>query len=393
LFHFLHTADWQIGRQYGQFDGDDAALLAEARLDVVAAIARLAAERGVDAVLVAGDVFDTQGISDRTIRKLFANLAAYTGDWVMIAGNHDAALTDSVWTRARKLGCIGANVHIPLETTVVSLARADILAAPLTQRHTYGDVTDAFDLMPGDAGRIRIGLAHGSVAGRLADTIDSANPIASDRAARAHLDYLALGDWHGCLSIDARTWYSGTPETDRFRGNDPGYVLEVKIPSAGAVPEVQRVSVGRYRWTLCAQTIVVPADVDELDRRLADLGANDVVRLELDGAIALSVWDRLKEVVARAEARVRALRLSTDGIRLEPDEHDLAELGVDGYVGAVAAQLQALQQDTAGPDAIADGAAAVCGISRSNAAREALRLLIQFQRESGGRANTREQAP
>ena len=32
MTHFLHTADWQIGRQYGQFETDDAALLAELEL-------------------------------------------------------------------------------------------------------------------------------------------------------------------------------------------------------------------------------------------------------------------------------------------------------------------------------------------------------------------------
>ena len=45
MIHFLHPADWQIGRQYGQFEPDDASLLAEARFDAVASIARLAAER------------------------------------------------------------------------------------------------------------------------------------------------------------------------------------------------------------------------------------------------------------------------------------------------------------------------------------------------------------
>ena len=121
MTHFLHTADWQIGRQYGQFETDDAAMLAEARFDVVARVATLAAERGVDAVLVAGDVFDTQGVSDRTIRRLFAAMAAYAGPWVMIAGNHDAALADSVWSRAMQLGCIPGNVHVPLRTGVVDL--------------------------------------------------------------------------------------------------------------------------------------------------------------------------------------------------------------------------------------------------------------------------------
>ena len=34
----------------------------------------------------------------------------------MIAGNHDAALADSVWTRAIQLGCVPANVHVPLRS-------------------------------------------------------------------------------------------------------------------------------------------------------------------------------------------------------------------------------------------------------------------------------------
>ncbi len=124
MTHFLHTADWQIGRQYGQFETDDAALLAEARFDVVARIAALATERDVDAVLVAGDVFDTQGVSDRTIRRLFAAMTAYAGPWVMIAGNHDAALADSVWSRAAQLDCIPANVHVPTQIGVVDLPDA-----------------------------------------------------------------------------------------------------------------------------------------------------------------------------------------------------------------------------------------------------------------------------
>ena len=42
-----------------------------------------------------------------------------------------------------------------------------------------------------------------------------------ERAERARLDYLALGDWHGTLEIAPRTWYAGTPEPDRFRANEP----------------------------------------------------------------------------------------------------------------------------------------------------------------------------
>ena len=368
MTHFLHTADWQIGRQYGQFETDDAAMLAEARFDVVARIAALAAERGVDAVLVAGDVFDTQGVSDRTIRRLFAAMAAYAGPWVMIAGNHDAALADSVWSRATQLGCIPPNVHVPLRTGVVDLAAINlaVLAAPLTQRHTYDDVTQAFDALETGPGRIRVGLAHGSVAGRLPDTIDATNPIAADRAARARLDYLALGDWHGCLSIDERTWYAGTPEQDRFRGNEPGHALHVRIEAPGAAPVVERLATGKYRWSAWSETLSLPSDAQALAARMAELRAEDVLRLDLQGHVNMETWEALQRAVAQAAAQVRALLPDLSGLMLEPDEADLAELRASGYVGEVATQLQALQAD---PD-------------QSAVAGEALRLLLRFQRES-----------
>lgn len=368
MTHFLHTADWQIGRQYGQFETDDAAMLAEARFEVVARIAALAAERRVDAVLVAGDVFDTQAVSDRSIRRLFAAMAGYAGPWVMIAGNHDAALADSVWTRAMQLGCIPANVHVPLATGVVDLPDANlaVLAAPLTQRHTYDDVTQVFDALETTPGRIRVGLAHGSVAGRLPDTIDATNPIAPDRADRAHLDYLALGDWHGCLSIDARTWYAGTPEQDRFRGNEPGYVLDVRIDAPGVAPVVERIPTGRYRWSAWTETLSLPTDAQALAERMAALRADDVLRLDVQGHVNLETWDALQKAVDQAAAQVRALLPDLSGVRLEPDEADLAELRASGYVGEVAAQLQALQADE----------------DQSAVASEALRLLLRFQREA-----------
>ncbi|QEI09001.1 DNA repair exonuclease [Pigmentiphaga aceris] len=365
MLRFIHTADWQIGRHYGQFDVEDGAVLADARIDTVGRIAQLAASRQVDAVLVAGDVFDTQAVSDRTIRRLFAALAPFAGPWIMIAGNHDAALADSVWTRAAQLGCVPANVHRPNGLLVLPDLRAAVLAAPLTQRHTYDDVTDAFDRLESPDDHLRIGIAHGSVTGRLPDTIDSTNSIAADRASRARLDYLALGDWHGCLQIDANTWYAGTPEQDRFRGNEPGFVLEVAIDAVGAVPAVTRHQIGRYVWSSWSVHISVPSDVDELAQRLAQLGPQDVLQIEVGGHVNLATRDRLDACLADASARVRSLRSDVTAMVLEPDEHDLVTLGAQGYVSDVLQQLRVLQEDPA----------------KADLAREALGLLVRYQRE------------
>ncbi len=346
---FLHTADWQIGRLYGAFDPDDAVPLADARFAAIERLARLAAEERVDAVLVAGDVFDAQTVSARTIRRLFNALEPYPGPWVMIPGNHDAALAESVWSHAKRLDAPPANVHLMLEPQVIELPeqRIALLCAPLTQRHTYGDLTDWFDDRETPIGWLRVGVAHGAVQGLLPEDIDSANPIAPDRAQRARLDYLALGDWHGTKRIDDRTWYSGTPEPDRFKSNDSGQALLVEIDQPGAQPRVKPVRIAQYRWRQLAQRIDVATDLDEILGTLAEAEAQDVLELTLTGQVDLEAHRRLKTALGVAEARVRTLRADLTGLQLTPTAENIAALRADGYLGDVIVELR----DTTGLDA------------------------------------------
>ncbi len=342
MTRFLHTADWQIGRQYARFAAEDAAALSEARFAVVERIAALAQAENVTAVLVAGDVFDTQTVSERTLRRLFNALAAYPGPWIMIPGNHDAALAESVWTRAQRLGVVPANVHLALQPQVLEFAAAGfaVLPAPLRQRHTHEDLTAWFDEAETGAGLLRIGLAHGSVTGVLAADIDSPNPIAADRAQRARLDYLALGDWHGCRQLDARSWYAGTPEQDRFKANAPGNVLLLELAAPGAEPVVELRSVGAHRWFELNARLAVPSDLEQLLAELAALPAAAVVALTVSGELDLAQRERLQQALAAAEARVRSLQADLSGVQLALGEQDLAGLRADGYVAAVIDELR-----------------------------------------------------
>ena len=360
---FLHTADWQIGRQYSQFPADDAVPLAEARLAAVEMIARLATEHKVDAVLVAGDVFDAQTVADRTIRKLFNAMQGYVGPWLMIPGNHDAALTESVWTRAMRLGSMPANLHLALQGKALDFTPLGFsaLMAPLTQRHTYNDLTEWFDQAPTAPGHVRIGVAHGSVQGVLAEDIDSANPIGAARATRAKLDYLALGDWHGCKQIDDRTWYSGTPEPDRFKGNEPGYALLVEIDAPGAAPRVTRLETGQFNWQAWEQTVAVASDVDEFIARLAKFGASDVLSIRVAGQIDLAGLQRIRAALSHTEAKVRSVQADLTALRLLPTAADIAALKADGYLGDVIAELRDRQARQAG-DASTEVAAHALGL-------------------------------
>jgi DNA repair exonuclease SbcCD nuclease subunit len=342
LSRFLHTADWQIGRQFSALHPDNAVPLAEARIDAVERLARLAQQHQVDAVLVAGDVFDAQGVSDKLIRRLFNALAGFSGPWLLIPGNHDAALAESVWTRARRLDAVPAQAHLLLGAEVAAFPELGFAAlpAPLTQRHTHADLTAWFDAAETEPGLLRIGLAHGSVQGILAEGIDSANPIAADRCTRARLDYLALGDWHGCKQIEPRCWYAGTPEPDRFKANDAGRALLVEISGPGAVPQVTPLAVGRYRWRGLEVNLQVATDLDGLLDELAGLGADDVLALTLDGVIDLASQQRLDRVLGELEARVRHLQVDNSALRLVPTDADLADLQADGYLGEVIAELR-----------------------------------------------------
>ncbi|MFA5631477.1 MAG: DNA repair exonuclease [Porticoccaceae bacterium] len=375
---FLHTADWQIGRQYSRFAAEDASALTEARIATVERLAQLARDENVDAVLVAGDVFDAQTVSDRTIRRLFNALAPFSGPWVMIPGNHDAALAESVWSRARRLAAIPANVHLVEESGIVALSELNcaVLAAPLTQRHTYGDLSDWFDTAETEPGWLRIGLAHGSVQGILADDIDSPNPIAADRAAAARLDYFALGDWHGAKRIDERTWYSGTPEQDRFKDNGAGQVLLVDIDAPGAVPQVTVHALGQHSWQQWQVSLRVASDLEQLIDRLDALPPQSVLDLRIAGQLDMQSHEQLEEALSVAEARHRAFTVDLGQLHLEPTEDDIAALHADGFVGEVLAELRLMQQGEKG-----------------EIARDALVILTGMLRDAGPREHVLGDAP
>lgn len=360
---FLHTADWQVGRQYARFAPEDAVALAEARTTVIEEVADIATREAVDAVLVAGDVFDAQTVSDRTIRRLFNAMAGYSGPWIMIPGNHDAALAESVWTRAQRLAAVPDNVYLALTPAVLDFADAGfaVLPAPLTQRQTLSDLTAWFDHAPTPDGLVRIGLAHGSVQGILADDVGSPNPIAADRPDTARLDYLALGDWHGTKQITPRAWYSGTPEQDRFRDNNPGNILLVDIPETGAEPRVEVRPTGRHPWIQLNESLAVATDLDQLIGKIEALPEQAVVELSLEGQTSLLGKQQLEQALSVAEARFRSLSHDVSGLRLLPTDDDIAALHADGYVGDVIHDLQEQQEGEQG-DVARDALAILAGL-------------------------------
>ena len=367
---FIHTADWQIGKQFANVPGDPGAALRRQRVDTVKAIAELAQQRRVDAVLVAGDVFEDNAVADETLRRTVNAMAPYPGPWLLLPGNHDAGLTQSAWSRLRRLAVAPDNVIFADRPEPIELCRGRLLVlpAPLRRRHEVRDLTQWYDTCPSSAGVLRVGMAHGAIANRLPEAAEAKNPIADTRAESARLDYLALGDWHGTLEVAPRTWYAGAPEADRFKANDPGNVLLVTLTEAGAAPEVQRVPIGYYQWRQATCEVTDEQALSVLNRQLSALGESGrvLMRLTLTGAVDLATRQQLDELLDAWRARLHFLDVDDAGVMAQPSADDIAALGASGFVRDAIEQLMRIEADPAHAD-------------RGDAAR-ALQILYREQR-------------
>jgi DNA repair exonuclease SbcCD nuclease subunit len=341
----LHTADWQLGKPFHHLPAEVAPLLREARLEAVRTIASLAARHEVAAVLVAGDVFDSNLVPERTIVQALAAMRGFAGPWLLLPGNHDAALAESVWSRLERLGR-PANVTVAATPAPLVLAdgRLVVLPAPLTERHTGDDLTAWMDEAATPSGALRVGLAHGCVLGRLPEAADATNPIDPGRAESARLDYLALGDWHGALEIAPRTWYAGTPEPDRYRANDAGRALLVELPAPGAPPAVTPLATGRHAWRQLRCDLTGADDPKAaIDRLLGDAAGLEraLVQLSLEGVIDLEGRTALDAALERWRGELCHLEVR-DGLVAEPSERDLLCLGGAPLIAGVARELAEL---------------------------------------------------
>jgi Calcineurin-like phosphoesterase len=341
-FRFIHTADWQLGRAFGTFEAGLAGQLEAARFDAIDRIAGVASTAGAAHVLVAGDVFDSPDIASRSIRQGLERMRRHPQlSWVLLPGNHDPARPGGIWDRVRSLG-LPANVVVVAETGAHALTdEVVVLAAPLTNRAVIGDPTAFMDDLATPPGVIRIGLAHGSV--QDFGSQEASVSINAGRAQAARLDYLALGDWHGLQKIGPRTWYSGTPEPDRFKDNSPGFALAVTLDGVGAPPGVTPCPTGQFIWADEGVELHDIADLEPVERALLKSGAPPnriLAKVALTGSLPASQHGDLGAWRDDLDGRFHHIDIDTSGVGVRLDGDDLGVLGEDRALRTAAERLR-----------------------------------------------------
>jgi DNA repair exonuclease SbcCD nuclease subunit len=358
---FLHSADWQLGKPFATV-GDEVKRhrLQVERVQVIRRMAGLVAERALDFVVVAGDLFDSPHVTKATVSAACEAMGLMRVPVLVIPGNHDHGGPGSIWEQAfflREREQLAPNLRVLLRGEPVVLEKAVVFPAPLLRRHEAGNpvawVREAVDdaAVPGDLPRIVV--AHGTVQGfgGMEDDEEGGAGVANwiDLASlpEGAVDYVALGDWHGTKQVGPVAWYSGTPEIDRFpkgESNDPGNVLVVEA-GRGRVPVVEKVATGRFVWKREAFRFSDDASVElfagRLDEWIGERRDEHLLRLVLEGSLGIDAAGRLGRMLESWEARLARLKLE-DRVMIAPSAEEIAQLTQrveDPLIAAVAAAL------------------------------------------------------
>ena len=225
---FLHTSDWHLGATEGERE------LREDQYFFIDEICRIIEERQVDAVLLAGDVYDRSVGSASAIRLYNYAMERICRDLkktvLTIAGNHDSAdRLSSCGSLLEKAGLYISGAA-EQEARVVAFDDAEVFLLPwvteekvrsLYPEESISDLTGAYQVLT-DRMRERfspdkkhIVVSHAFITNAETSTSDRAAEIGFATQVSASVfdgfDYVALGHIHKPQNVNGHIRYSGTP--------------------------------------------------------------------------------------------------------------------------------------------------------------------------------------
>ena len=311
---FLHTSDWHLGATGGERDlWDDQKYF----IDAICSIVR---EKRVDAVLLAGDVYDRSvpaasaiGLYDYAMNRLCGELGV---EVLTIAGNHDSA--------ERLASCAGlldkAGLYLQgaaqREPRVVEFADSQVFFLPWMteekikslypeERDGITDLTEAYRVAVNHMrekfipGKHHLLLSHAFITNAETSISDRAAEIGFATQVPASVfegfDYVALGHIHKPQQVNPHVRYSGSPMAYSFGKEERQEKSVTLIDTASMTQQVVPLPL-LHRWTTLT---------DSYEALLAGEYPEEIregyVRLNVtDTAVGLDMLSRLRQVYPNA---------------------------------------------------------------------------------------------
>ncbi len=208
----VHTSDVHVDEDYtaSLFDGDG-----NGGLRLVLESARAL---NADLVLLCGDTFECNRLSSKVLAQSADLLAKAGRPVVILPGNHDPVMEDSVFHKGRLHDIENVSVIGLTHEMSVEFPHLDLEVWGRAHRH-YGDM-DPLAHVPPKRALWTIAMAHGHyepVPDR-STHVRASWLIGEEEIAATGADYLALGHWNRPVQVKGGSvpaYYSGSPDHAR----------------------------------------------------------------------------------------------------------------------------------------------------------------------------------
>lgn len=227
---FLHTSDWHIGLKV------KTNTMADDQRSFFDQLYKIIKKENVDAVVVAGDIYDSAVVSadaislyNEAVTKICRDLKT---PMIVIAGNHDSGPRLAAYGELLEVAGLYVSGQITRDIKPVSIGNTDFYMLPFFNRdevctlfpehkdkiHSLNDAARVLcdyirEIM--DKSRVNVVVAHANIVGAelsesdRAAQIGTADPISVE--VFHDFDYVALGHIHKPQKFTETIRYSGTP--------------------------------------------------------------------------------------------------------------------------------------------------------------------------------------
>jgi len=270
MVKLLHTADIHLGAKFAML-GNKGIQQRQQLKNTFKNISAIAINEGVNIVLIAGDLFDSnsqpQGNIDLVVEQ-FNMLRENNIPVCLIPGNHDPLNPSSIYRKVNfEQKCPNVTVFTETEVTCKEYPELDltVYGKPNLSNKSYSSPLKGLKRVTST--KFHIALAHGSlyIPGKVSE---DDHPFKLEEINASGMDYIALGHWHRpyICSDNPPARYPGPPEWIPDQ-KEAGSVLVVTFSdSREAKIEAKRIGVRDY---------------DEIEVETSEIGSPEELKKEI----------------------------------------------------------------------------------------------------------------
>lgn len=330
----FHTSDNHIGMNYNKYPDLVRKSLIEMRISSLEKMVDIANQRACQLFVIAGDLFNSLNVSEKTIARVTSILSKFESGLVLVLpGNHDYYTgNEKLWDLFLKK--MADNTILLREFKVYSFDigddRVNVYPAFCNSKHGEKNNLDwikSSNII--DDGSYNLGIGHGAIEGLSLDQEGKYFSMSMDELLSIPLDIWLLGHTHVPYPLDdkvinCKVFNAGTHEPDGMNYKFQGSAFLIEIDQEKNI-KAERIRTGSLRF--CDKTLSLKYDDDlmEILNKDLQLSQNLLLRLRLSGYQELEVYKNRNEVYKEIESKVLYLDLIDGDLKPKLKKEEMLE--------------------------------------------------------------------